>query len=306
MGFLKVAQFTQIPNEDGKPFNNSHYFSYGDYILHYRIDEAKTKKEKGKMFMIHGFGCNTTFYDELVEAYTKKGYRCVRVDLPDFGFSTRETKDVNYVPRVELLKALRDELDKAENKPSKWIVVGHSMGGSVTLDLVHDDESWISAAMLYAPMFMFNVPGPLSKVFMAKPVGAIMNTALKYVIDYDFLVKAVLLIATCGPLYMKKYDASKAADGLKVEDTGIGLCYMSARASHPDYEEMDKIKIPVLLVWGGLDLFVPFTRVKKLSESLPAHTDIERVYTGGHCLIQNRPKKCVKFGINFLKENGLY
>lgn len=305
MGFLKIAKFTQIPNVDGKPFSNSHYFSYGDYILHYRIDAAKTKKEKGKMFMIHGFGCNTTFYDELVEKFTAKGYRCVRVDLPDFGFSTRETADVEYIPRVELLKALRDELDKNDKKGSKWIVVGHSMGGSVALDLVHDDESWMDAVMLYAPMFMFNVNKPLAKFFQAKPMGVILNTALKFVIDYDFLVKAVLLIATCAPLYMAKYDASKAADGLKVEDTGVGLCYMTSRASHPDYEEMDKITIPTLLVWGGLDLFVPYTRVRKLSNSLPAHADIERVYTGGHCLIQNRPNKCAKFAFKFLKDNGL-
>ncbi len=303
---LKVIDFLHIPGVDGQPFENSKYFNYGEYSIHYRIDPAKTRKEKGKMFMIHGFGCSTVFYDELVEEYTEKGFRCVRVDLPDFGYSTREYKEINSVPRVELLTALVKELDSKEKNPGKWIVVGHSMGGSVTLDLADLDTSWMSAIMLYAPMFMFNVPPVLSKMFMAKPLGAIMNTALKYVIGYDTLVKAVLTIATADPFYMKRFEAWKAADPLKVEKTGTGLCYMSAHASHPAYEDMYKIDIPVLLVWGGLDLFVPITKVMKLGKSLPDHTEIHRVWRGGHCLVQNYAPKCAKFGIKFLKKNGLY
>lgn len=305
MGIKKV-EWLKIPDVDGKPFENSHYFHYKDYTIHYQVDEAKTRKEKGKMFMIHGFGCNTTFYDEIVEEYTKKGFRCVRVDLPDFGYSTRETADVEYVPRVEILTALREELDKKEKKPGKWIVVGHSMGGSVSLDLADADTSWMSSIMLYAPMFMFNVPPVLTKMFKAKWMSAMMNTALKYVLPYDVLVKAVLIIATSNPFYIKNYEVWKAVDGLKVEETGTGLCYMSARASHPAYENMYKIDVPVLLVWGGLDLFVPINKVMQLSKSLPSGTEIHRVWTGGHCLIQDHAPKCAKFGVNFLKKNGLY
>ena len=49
---LKVVQPVEMNQVDGNPFDNSKYFTYGDYKLHYRIDEPKTKKVKGKMFMI--------------------------------------------------------------------------------------------------------------------------------------------------------------------------------------------------------------------------------------------------------------
>lgn len=303
---LKVVQPVEMKQVDGTPFENSKYFAYGDYKIHYRIDEPEKGKIRGKMFMIHGFGCSTTFYDELVEEYLAKGMKCVRVDLPDFGYSTREHKGIKYVPRTEMLMALMDKLDAEEKKPDKWIVVGHSMGGSVSLDLADISTEKMKAIMLYAPMFMFNVPPVMSKIFMAKPMAAMMNTALKYVIGYDSLVDLVLVMACSQVKYIKGFETWKAADPLKVKDTGTGLCFMSAHASHPAYEDMYKIDVPVLLVWGGLDLFIPFTKVMKLGESLPESTEIHRVWGGGHCLVQTHPDKCAKYGIKFLKKNGLY
>lgn len=302
---LKTIEFVENKQTKGWPYANSEYFTHGDYKLHYRIDASKGS-EKGKMFMIHGFGCDTTFYDEMVVEYTKKGMRCVRVDLPDFGYSTREVKGINYVDRVDMLIELMEYLDKQEKNPDKWIVVGHSMGGSVTLDIADRDLPNIKAFMLYAPMFMYNVPPFMSKMFQMKWMGAMMDTALKYVMPYDVLVKAVLLIATMSPRYIASYDASKAANPLKLKDTGKGLCYMSSKASHPAYEDMNKIKQPVLLVWGGLDLFVPKSKVNKLSESLPQSTEIYTIPLAGHCVLQNFAKKCAKYGVDFLKNNKMY
>ena len=303
---LKVVEPVEMNQVDGNPYANSKYFTYGDYKIHYRIDEPNNKKVKGKMFMIHGFGCNTCFYDELVEEYVKKGFKCVRMDLPDFGYSTRETKNINYVPRSKILMALMDDLDKGETKPEKWIVVGHSMGGSVTLELADISTEKMSAILLYAPMFMVDVPPVMQKVFMSKPMCGIMNTALKYVIGYDSLVRLVLTVATSNPFYMKNFEIWKAADALKIKNTGTGLCFMSAHSSHAAYEDMNKINVPILLVWGGLDLFIPFTRVMKLEQSLPESTEVHRIMVGGHCLVQDHAPKCAKYGVNFLKKHGLY
>ncbi len=302
---MKKIEFVENKQIKGWPYANSEYFTFGDYKLHYRIDRPKGK-EKGKLFMIHGFGCDTTFFNEMVEEYLKKGMRCVRVDLPDFGYSTREIKGINYVPRVEMLEALMAELDKIENDSEKWIIVGHSMGGSVTLELADRNRDAYKALLLYAPLFMSDIPKPVGKLFMAKWMGAMMDTALKYVMPYDTLVRIVLLAATMSPRYMAKYDCSLAANPLKLKDTGKGLCYMSAKASHPAYEDMNKINAPVLLVWGGLDFFVPKSKVNKLSNSLPQGTDIHSIWYAGHCVVQNCAKKCTKFGIDFLKANNLY
>ncbi|NLL63414.1 MAG: alpha/beta hydrolase [Ruminococcaceae bacterium] len=305
MGRLKVVEFIENKQFDGWPYENSKYFLTGEYKLHYRIDVPKGR-EKGKMFMIHGFGCDTTFYDELVIEYVSKGIRCVRVDLPDFGYSTRELKGIDYVNQVDMLIELMDYLDSKERKPDKWIVVGHSMGGSVTLDIATRGTEKYKALMLYAPMFMVNMPPTFSKIFLSNTMGKMLETVFKYVLPYDAVVKFIILIATMNPCYVKNYDISKASTPFKIQDTAKGLCYMSAHASHPSYESVGKIDIPILLVWGGLDLFVPPFKVIKLSKALPAETVIHTIRRAGHCLVQDRAKKCAKYGIAFLKTNKLY
>ena len=74
-----------------KPYSNSEFFHIGDYDLHYRQFKAKGT-EKGKIFMIHGFALSSYCWMELVDRLQAKGYTCVVVDQPDFGYSTRETK----------------------------------------------------------------------------------------------------------------------------------------------------------------------------------------------------------------------
>ena len=158
------------------------------------------------MFMIHGFGCDTTFFDELVERYTKAGIKCVRVDLPDFGYSTREDKNIHFVPQIQMLYALMDELD-----PDKtgWILVGHSMGGSVALQMANEDFSRFNAIILNAPLLMFNVPPWLSKFIMVKPMRVFMDKALVLFAPYDWLFKVIEFTMTMDPIYSLKYDAKK-------------------------------------------------------------------------------------------------
>ena len=93
-----------------KPFENSQYWVCGDYAIHYRVDKA-AGKEKGKVFVLHGFWMNTMFYDELVEKLNAEGYTVYRADMPSFGWSTRETKGIDYVPTKDVIAKMIADLD---------------------------------------------------------------------------------------------------------------------------------------------------------------------------------------------------
>ena len=300
---LRTADTQPLPFTDGKPFANSKYFTYGDYKLHYRIDEAKGT-EKAKMFMIHGFMCNTEFFNELVEDYTKAGIRCVRVDLPNFGYSTRESNDIHYVPQTDMILALMKELDP---EGTGWIMVGHSMGGSVALETAMQDSSSIRAVILNAPMFMANFPKAIGKLLIKEPVLKTFDTLIKYIADYDALFKLMMFFMTFGPLYSLKMDANVLSGPFKMEHTGYGLCFMSYRASKPDTSHLAEqlADVPCQLVLGGLDLFVLPNVAAKLSRELPESADRQRILLGGHCFLQNYHKKTSKLGLDFLKDHGL-
>ena len=75
-----------------KPYDNSQYFEYGDYDIHYRVVPAKGEC-KGRIMMLHGFMCSTFAWRNMAEKMSEKGYECVLADLPNFGYSTRETAE---------------------------------------------------------------------------------------------------------------------------------------------------------------------------------------------------------------------
>ena len=298
---MAKTELIRLKFQDGEPFANSQYFKYGDYDLHYRIDPAEGA-EKAKMFMIHGFGCDTTFFDELVERYTKEGIKCVRVDLPDFGYSTREDKDIHFVPQITMLYDLMDKLDTDK---SGWILVGHSMGGSVALEMANQDFSRFNAIILNAPLLMFNVPPWLSKLIMVKPMRDIMDKALAFFGPHDWLFKVIEFTMTMDPVYSLKYDAKKFETPYIVEGSGTGLCYMTSKTTCPSLDELHKITVPLQLVTGTADLFVFPTKSAALRAALPKGFDDHKIQRGGHCFLQNRDRETAELALDFLKKNNL-
>lgn len=289
-----------VKAEAGWPYENSQYYKEGDYALHYRVDEAKGE-EKAKMFMIHGFACSTALFDELVDIYTAEGIKCVRVDLPDFGFSTREVKGIDYKPQTKMVVNLLAELD-TDN--SGWIILGHSMGGSVTLETVSlfQDEMNVRAVILNCPMFMANINPKMGPVFLSKPMTGFMNAGLKFIYPYDLLWKIAIFVMTFNLEYSKNFNPDRFRLPFSVKDSGTGLCYMSSKAHCPDFDFVKKIKAPVQLITGTADLFVMPNAKKNLIKNLPEGTDIHEVKMGGHCLMQDKADQAATYALDFLKK----
>ncbi len=150
---VELTPFQKAAKEraEMKPFENSQYWVCGDYAIHYRVDKA-AGKEKGKVFVLHGFWMNTMFYDELVEKLNAEGYTVYRVDMPSFGYSTRETKGIDYVPTKDVIAKMIADLDDGKG----FILYGHSMGGSVAMEVALLAPKHVKALILNAPMFMRN------------------------------------------------------------------------------------------------------------------------------------------------------
>ena len=282
---------------DGQPFANSKYFECGDYNIHYRVDEPKCA-EIGKIFMVHGFGCNTAFFDELVEQYTAMGYYVVRADLPDFGYSTREEKGIVFIPETTLMHKLIEHISAPEDK---WVLLGHSMGGSVVLQMATEDESRLKGVILNAPLLMANVPGFVGNLMKGKLIGNVMNVALKYLAGHDALGPIIMYLMTFALKYSKGIDPERVLGPFKIQKTGTGLAFMTAKTSKPSKEAIHNIKTPIQLVWGGIDIFVLPTARKSLEKALPESAQVKMLVLGNHCLINNFDKKVAKWGHEFMQ-----
>ena len=63
--FTSFSVFGSAVDTNFKPYEDSRYFEYGDYDIHYRVIPAKGQ-QKGRIMMLHGFLCSTYAWRNMV------------------------------------------------------------------------------------------------------------------------------------------------------------------------------------------------------------------------------------------------
>ena len=96
------------------------------------------------LIFLHGFNEHLKVWDQLLPALSKN-FKCVCIDLPGFGNSP--------LPASLSLKYMADAVHRVmiENQIPEAIIVGHSMGGYVTLELAnYHPELFLGAALFHS------------------------------------------------------------------------------------------------------------------------------------------------------------
>ena len=290
--FQKAAQ----ERAEMKPFENSQYWVCGDYAMHYRIDKA-AGKEKGKFFLLHGFWMNTMFYDELVEKLNAEGYTVYRADMPSFGYSTRETKGIDYVPTKDVIAKMIADLDDGKG----FILYGHSMGGSVAMEVALLAPKHVKALILNAPMFMRNSNDKQAERFLEPRMVNLLTTEAKLIQKLNRAIKLFVYVMTWDKDYAKSFDAKRFTAPFADPDSGESLGFSTGHVKKPDVKTLKNIKAPVQYVAAGRDLFVNKGDAKKIRKALPKGTDCRVIKGAGHCFPQAQTDLAVEYMLDFLK-----
>lgn len=278
-----------------KPYDNSSFFEYGDYDIHYRIQPAEGEY-KGRIMMIHGFMCSTYAWRNMADILCGEGYECVMVDLPDFGYSTRENGDMEIVEREKIVIALMNSIAPGE----EWILAGHSMGGGVAVNIA--EMISVKALMLYCPCAQSEFPPAAEKAVKSGIMKAMMNGFFNYGTRLSFLVKLVIFAATNDWDFSMNYDVSGVTGPVQYDGFGAGICEMMYNVRATDLDSTDKIGCPVLLCQAEKDIILNNTQKQEMNEAFPsARTYL--VENGGHQCIENRAEELCEVTTDFL--NGV-
>lgn len=276
------------------PFEDSLFFEYEDYSIHYRSWEAENAK--GQIFMIHGFALSSYCWTELAERLVAAGYTCVMADLPDFGYSTRETAGMEKLPREDIMYALMTELSD-----DPWYVAGHSMGGYVAQAVAEKYPDAVVNLLLYG------TGGNDNSASMTKLMGndvfvSVMGPLMQLMTKFDFLVKMFLQMGLNDREYAENYDLSKITDPIRIEGTGKGACYSFSMLPNTNYEAIKNGK-PVLFVNGSEDSVIPDASKNSIREVLPEGSVDYVVEGGGHMFIENLADETAQVTLAFLANN---
>ncbi|MBQ2841750.1 MAG: alpha/beta hydrolase [Clostridia bacterium] len=277
-----------------KPYEDSQYFRYGDYDIHYRVIPAKGQ-QKGRIMMLHGFLCSTYAWRNMADILSEEGYECVLADLPNFGFSTRENEDMEIVDRETLIT----ELMKSIAPMNEWILAGHSMGGGVAVNIAINNP--VKSLLLYCPAPQSEFPEAMEGFITSAPMKFVMDTFFNHGTRIDFLVKLVIFFATMDWDFAMNYDVSGVTDAVQYDRFGSGMCEMMYNVKPTDLENASKIACPVLLCQASDDIILNTSMKEQMNSAFPDATTYT-VEGGGHQCIENRAEELCEVTTEFLNK----
>ena len=185
--------------------------------------------------LLHGWGQNIEMMKPVGDRF-KKNNRIVIVDLPGFGMSEEPTYVWTLNDYVECVKELLNKL-KVENP----ILIGHSFGGKISL--------------LYASKYKVN-----KLVLFGSPYKQEIKELSTKTKILKFLKKVPIINKLEG--FAKKHIGS--TDYRNASDTMRKI--MVEHVNLDIEEDVKKIEVPTLLVWGTMDTEVPVERAYELEK----------------------------------------
>lgn len=274
------------------PFEDSQFFDYGDYSIHYRVWEAA--EPKGQIFMIHGFALSSYCFTALAAILRDNGYTCVLADLPDFGYSTRETANMDKLPREDVMHALMKYLSD-----DPWYLAGHSMGGYIALALAQKYPEDVKNLLLYGTAGNDPDTSAMTAIMNNKAFINVMGPIMELMGRWNTLVR-VLLIAAFGDVsYAMGYDIKKVTDPYKIKGTGAGALYSFSMLPNTNFETLPELP-PILYMNGSKDNVIPAADRAKLRTYLPEGSVDYIVNGGAHLFIENYAEETAAVTLDFL------
>ncbi len=263
-------------------YENSAFIEVEDLELHYRQWGANPG-DREMVLLVHGLGASTFSWRYTAPALKEAGYFVVAVDFPGFGLSERSRGvDHSSAARAELLWSFLEKLYHGE----KWHLVGHSMGGAaVGAMALQQPEQTMSVTLAAGAIRPFE-PSVLSILIKYPPVNRwVRLVGTRTLINRSSVAR--MLESAYGRVSLPG-DVEGYYLPLTVEETDITYVDLINSAPAPLLENIRDITVPVFLIWGEEDAWVPLEHGRELERLIPA--SVMTVLAGeGHCPMETAP-----------------
>jgi pimeloyl-ACP methyl ester carboxylesterase len=233
--------------------------------------------------MFHGYADSADTWRQSLALIARQGRRAVAFDLPGFGTADRLRPDPILRQLDDFALAAVRYVAGRERRPV--VAVGNSLGGCVTLRLAerHGDK--------------------LAGIVGVAPAGLEM-TRLLYLVRRDPVLRSVVSLPTPVPAFLLRAAVARLYRQLAFAvpdsiDPGVISAFTfhhrrRDRVAHyldtahrlvpelRDPFQLERISVPVLLVWGDRDRLVFARGAKRVLETVP-NARLEVLPGVGHC-----------------------
>ena len=241
-------------------------------------------KDAPSMVLLHGFGASLQTWDAWGTELEKQ-WRVVRIDVAAFGLTgPAVNQDYSDEADVVRLLALFDQLDLQQA-----IVGGHSMGGRIAWNFAAAHPQRVSHLVLVSPDGFPDPSSTSEQTYKVSPWLGLMKYslpawALRMGVAPAYGDEKLLTAGT-----MRRYQDMMRAPGVR---TALIERMRQTRNSDP-VPRLQSLKMPVLLVWGEKDAFIPISNAQDYLQAIP-HATLATIPEAGHVVHEDAPMASVQ------------
>jgi pimeloyl-ACP methyl ester carboxylesterase len=250
--------------------------------------------EDDVMVLLHGFGASLQTWDAWAFEL-EKDRRVLRFDVPGFGLSgPAANNDYSDAADVARLLALLNQLGLQQ-----VALGGHSMGGRIAWNFAAAHPERVSHLILVSPD---GFPDPNSKsenTYKVSPFLGLMKYSLPTWALKMGVAPAYGDESLLTPQVMRRYHDMMRAPGVRA----AAMERMRQSRNTNPLPLLQSLKMPVLLVWGEKDAFIPISNAQDYLKAIPQATLVS-VPHAGHVVHEEAPMASVQAVKMFLYESA--
>lgn len=245
--------------------------------------------------LVHGWGASAYSFAEMIPRLAAAGQRVVALDLPGSGLSDKPVAEHHYTTRA-LADAVLGVVRSVGART--FTLVGHSMGGSIALDVACRQTPGLARLVLINAVGLGTVPViALLKVLSPRVVNRVTPHLLP-----RFVVRRILrmVFATSGRPTERDIDEYWAPTQFPefawaCRASAHGVNWRPAPA-----DDLRSLAMPVLVIAGGRD---PWVRRTTARARLIPHARVVRISEGGHLALQECAEQVAGEIVTFLSDH---
>ncbi len=271
---------TDLPDA---PFPDSSIRMLDQVRWHSRTDGPPARP---LVVLIHGFAGSTVSWDQTRPVLHGRGWRTLAVDLPAFGYSGRDPLPIDETAALW-------QLIEAERQDQPVVLVGHSMGAGVVarLALARPDATQGLILVDGSPGFGGRRGGwraTLTRGLLAYPpvprwidwyASHWLYTPGKFA---ELLGSAFGRVPT--PEEIEAYLAP-----MRIEGTSAAILTRMSRHNTAPPLDSNRLSMPVTLIWGRDDTWVPLAVGENTQQRLP-QAQLKVIENAGHNPMETHPE----------------
>ena len=252
------------------------------------------------LLLLHGFSDSADTWRRVLDRLGRREQRALALDLPGFATAARGLARDRGV--LEQLDAFTAAAIEHAGGGEDVVIAGNSLGGVLALRAGEREELAVRGIVPIAPAGL-DMPRWFS-IIERDPL-------VRFVLRSPLPLPEVAVRAVVGEAYRQLAFARPRAAAREVVNSFTGHFrdrravsgYLDVgRRLLPELEDpfrLERVRVPVLLVWGDRDRMVPHRGSRKVIDALP-ETTYELLEGVGHCPQVESPDRVVELLMEFL------